>query len=180
MAVPYNRRWPGHQRTMDQSEMISFLSFAMDEPVEIEIEVEEAFEQVIVRPLSLGIVPQTEGITIRDSLVYNIRPLACRNLTIRNVKIIGCWRFNSDGIDMHNCEDVLIEHCFPRTFDDSICVKGFDCYYEGDLEAEVRKRMYRSGESYGVFRHVRVRNLTIWNDWGKCLEIGAETRTTFS
>ena len=81
---------------------------------------------------------------------------------------------------MHNCEDVLIEHCFPRTFDDSICVKGFDCYYEGDLEAEVRKRMYRSGESYDVFRHVRVRNLTIWNDWGKCLEIGAETRTTFS
>lgn len=106
---------------------------------------------------------------------YN-RPLACRNLTIRNVKIIGCWRFNSDGIDMHNCEDVLIEHCFLRTFDDSICVKGFDCYYEGDLEAEVRKRMYRSGESYDVFRHVRVRNLTIWNDWGKCLEIGAETR----
>lgn len=62
---------------------------------------------------------EIEGITIRDSLVYNIRPIACRNLDIKNVKIIGCWRYNSDGIDMHNCVNVNIENCFVRTFDDS-------------------------------------------------------------
>ncbi len=31
---------------------------------------------------------EIEGITIRDSLVYNIRPIACENLTIKNVMII--------------------------------------------------------------------------------------------
>lgn len=310
-AVPYNRRWPGHQRTQDQTEVIGFASFEMDGPVDVEITAKEAFEKVIVRPLSLGIVPEVDGnvvrfrlekpayvtvepygrrnalhlfadaagkyeidqerekviyfgagehdvghielhsnetlfldegavvyacisatdaeniriigrgvldnsrnreeilfeaavedndsavnnakrrhtvqleyctnveidgITIRDSLVYNIRPMACRGLNIRNVKIIGCWRFNSDGIDMHNCEDVLIENCFLRTFDDSICVKGFDCYYSGDVEAAVQAAMYRNGQSYDVFRNVLVRGCTIWNDWGKCLEIGAETR----
>lgn len=117
-----------------------------------------------------------EGITIRDSLVYNIRPMACRGLDIRNVKIIGCWRYNSDGIDMHNCEDVVIEDCFIRTFDDSICVKGFDCYYEGDLEKAVWEAMHYNGGSYENFRNVRVRRCVIWNDWGKALEIGAETR----
>ena len=71
---------------------------------------------------------EIDGITIRDSLVYNIRPIACENLTIKNIKIIGNWRYNSDGIDMHNCENVVIDNCFIRTFDDSICIKGFDPY----------------------------------------------------
>ena len=117
-----------------------------------------------------------DGITIRDSLVYNIRPVGCRNLSVSNVKIIGCWRYNSDGIDMHNCENVLVDHCFLRTFDDSICVKGFDCYYEGDVEAQVQAAMHWNGGNYENFRHVLVRDCVIWNDWGKCLEIGAETR----
>lgn len=117
-----------------------------------------------------------DGITIRDSLVYNIRPIGCADLEIRNVKIIGCWRYNSDGIDMHNCLNVHIDNCFLRTFDDSICVKGFDCYYSGDVEQAVHAAMYRNGKAYDVFRNVLVERCTIWNDWGKCLEIGAETR----
>ena len=119
---------------------------------------------------------EIDGITIRDSLVYNVRPIGCENLTIRNVKIIGCWRYNSDGIDMHNCLDVHISDCFLRTFDDSICVKGFDCYYKGDVEAAVQAAMYRNGKSYDVFKNVLVERCVIWNDWGKSLEIGAETR----
>ena len=47
----------------------------------------------------------------------------CRNLDIEDVKIIGNWRYNSDGIDMHNCEYVRIRDCFVRTYDDSICIR---------------------------------------------------------
>lgn len=77
---------------------------------------------------------------------------------------------------MHNCENVHIDNCFIRTFDDSLCVKGFDCYYEGDVEKAVYEAMHRNGKAYEVFKNVLVENCTIWNDWGKCLEIGAETR----
>lgn len=310
-AVPFNRRWPGHQRAKEQSELVNFLSLSLDEAVTFEITPKTPFEEVKIRPLSLGISPEIkdgkitftlekpayftvepfgrtgalhifadpmpcydiyyndsnvtyfgagehdvgeiilksnqtlfidegavvyaciksidaenikiigrgildnskntakilfecnaennnvainnaerkhtvqleycnnvkiEGITIRDSLVYNIRPIGCKNLHISNVKIIGCWRYNSDGIDMHNCEDVIIDNCFLRTFDDSICVKGFDCYYEGDIEKAVNAAMYRNGKSYDIFKNTVIKNCTIWNDWGKCLEIGAETR----
>ena len=313
-AVPFNRRWPGHQRDISQSEPIQFVSMSADETVEFEIKPSAPFDPkaVKIRPRSLGITPtvtddgrilfslpdaayftveaygrsralhvfvdspseykvdksspdtlyfgagehdvglielksnQTlfidegavvyasvcaldaeninivghgildnsknnaeilfecnaednfaqvnnakrrhtvqleycknifiDGITIRDSLVYNIRPLACKNFNVKNVKIIGCWRYNSDGIDMHNCEDVHIDNCFIRTYDDCICAKGFDCFYEGDVEASVEQAMYRNGNSYDVFKNVLVENCTLWNDWGKCLEIGAETR----
>lgn len=310
-AVPYNRRWPGHQRTLDQTELVNFLSLACDESLHFEITPKEPFSKVDIRPLSLGINPEIkdgvisftlekpayftvepygrnnalhifadempeydidfssenviyygkgfheagtielksnqtlfidegavvfacikaidaknikilgrgildnshnkaqilfkaseqgnstavnnakrqhtvqleyctdiliDGITIRDSLVYNIRPVGCENLTIKNVKIIGCWRYNSDGIDMHNCKNVLVEHCFIRTFDDCICVKGFDCYYDGDVEEAVKKAMYRNGKVYDVFKDTVIRDCTVWNDWGKCLEIGAETK----
>ncbi len=304
-AHPFNRRWPGHQRQKNQSELVNFASFETDESVEFEIVPRERFEKVVIRPLSLGIEPvitedkhikftlekpayftvepygrhnalhvfadpvkkydveindenviyygkgehdvgnivlksgqtlfldegavvysciyaedakdikilgrgildnsrnkekilfeinaedndadvrnaerqhtvrleyceniEIDGITIRDSLVYNIRPICCKNVNIRNVKIIGCWRYNSDGIDMHNCEDVEISDCFIRTFDDSICIKGFD-FYQNEED------MFHNGKMYDVFRNTHISNCTIWNDWGKALEIGAETR----
>ena len=36
--------------------------------------------------------------------------------------------------------------------------------------------MYRHGQAYDVFRRAVIRDCTVWNDWGKCFEIGAETR----
>ena len=310
-AVPFNRRWPGHQREIEQSELINFLSLCTDEAMTFEITPNKPFEKVVIRPQSLGITPEIkdgkitftlekpayftvepfgrhnalhvfadplpcydvdihdpnviyygagehdvgeivlksnqtlfldegavvyacvratdadniqilgrgildnsknkekilfecnlegndsavynaerkhtiqpeyctnvkiEGITIRDSLVYNIKPIGCKNLHISNVKIIGCWRYNSDGIDMHNCEDVLIENCFLRTFDDSFCVKGFDLFNEKDVAKATKEAMYHNGKAYDTFKNTVIRNCTIWNDWGKSLEIGAETK----
>lgn len=310
-AMPFNRRWPGHQRQIDQSEVIQFLSLAADEPLTFEITPKTPFRDVKIRPQSLGITPdikdgkitftlekpayftvepygrnralhifadpmpqyevdkndpnvlyfgvgehdvgmielksnqtlfldegavvyacihaidaenikilgrgildnsknkeeilfdaavenndealnnatrrhtveleyckniEIDGITIRDSLVYNIRPIGCENFTVKHVKIIGCWRFNSDGIDMHNCVNVHIQTCFIRTFDDSICVKGFDCYDQEDVQAAVHAAMYRNGKAYDVFKNVLIEDCVVWNDWGKALEIGAETK----
>ena len=312
-AIPFNRRWPGYQRDISQTELVNFLSLSTDEALTVEVTPAEPFdpEKVVVRPQALGIKPECkdgkitftlpgacfctvepfgrnhalhifadpvkdygidihdenvlyfgpgehtadmiemksnqtiyldegcvlhahihaidcdnikilgrgiidnsrkketilfevhqelthaavrnatrtrpiqleycnnveiDGVTIRDSMVYNIHPRCCRNLHINNIKLIGNWRYNSDGIDMHNCEDVLIENCFIRTFDDCLCVKGMDCFYEGDVNQAVYEATHRNGEVYEEFKNVLVRNCVLWNDWGKCMEIGAETR----
>jgi len=112
---------------------------------------------------------KVDGITIRDSLIYAIRPICCRGFEVSNVKIVGSWRYNSDGIDMHNCRNVRIRDCFIRTYDDSICVKGFD-YILPESE------MLHDGIMHDIFEDVLVERCTIWNDWGRALEIGAETR----
>ena len=110
-----------------------------------------------------------EGITVRDSQIYAVRPVCCDGVTVDNVKIVGSWRYNSDGIDMHNCRKVRIRNSFVRTYDDSICVKGFDYILP-------ERDMLHKGVLHDVFEDVLVERCTIWNDWGRALEIGAETR----
>ncbi len=101
---------------------------------------------------------EIEGITIRDSLVYNIAAFGCENISVKNIKIIGCWRYNSDGIDLHNCRNALVSGCFLRTYDDSLCAKG------------------HTGYRYDTCENILFENCVVWNDWGKAFEIGAETR----
>ena len=110
-----------------------------------------------------------EGITIRDSLVYNIALLGCVDVHIDRVKIIGCWRYNSDGIDLHNCQRIHIENCFIRTYDDALCIKGN--FGVVTPEGKDEKPVYSQD-----CRDYLAENCVIWCDWGRCLEIGAETR----
>ena len=60
-AVPFNRRWPGHQRQIEQTEPAQFLSLETDEPLNFEIIPKKPFECVNIRPKSLGIVPELEN-----------------------------------------------------------------------------------------------------------------------
>ncbi len=98
-----------------------------------------------------------DGITIRDSLVYNVAAWDCEDLIVDNLKIIGDWRYNSDGIDLHNCRRCVVRNCFVRTFDDSICVKGHDGCTE-------------------LCDDILIENCVVWCDWDHSLEIGAETQ----
>ncbi len=48
-AVPFNRRWPGHQRQIDQSEVVQFLSLQSDEALEFEITPSKPLSRLIKR-----------------------------------------------------------------------------------------------------------------------------------
>lgn len=108
-----------------------------------------------------------DGIVIRDPNLWTIVPAACRGVKIHNVKLIGLWRYNTDGIDIVNSQDVRIDKCFIRSFDDSIAIKGMECW-PWDKPGD------KTGEE--DVRDIHVEDCVIWNDWGRSLEIGAETR----
>ena len=107
-----------------------------------------------------------EGITIRDPLFLCLRPIACENVKIDNVKIIGCWRYNADGIDFINTKNALVSNCFVRSFDDSLCVKGFYFLHQGML--------FHNRKAYDVADNIYFKNCVVWNDWGHALEIGID------
>ncbi|MHC4399591.1 MAG: glycosyl hydrolase family 28 protein [Planctomycetota bacterium] len=99
-----------------------------------------------------------DGIIMRDPDVWCCSLFGCRRATISNVKLIGLWRYNADGIDVCNSQDVTITDSFVRSFDDSIVLKGLKNAYDDRPVCDIR-----------------VRRCVIWNDWGRAMEIGAET-----
>ncbi len=101
-----------------------------------------------------------EHITFRDSSTFTVVPAACENIVIDDVKLIGMWRYNSDGIDPFNSSNLVIRNSFLRNFDDCVVLKGI------------------SGYGCLPMRNILVENCVLWCDWGRALEIGAETNAT--
>ena len=64
-----------------------------------------------------------EGVTIRNSPMWEIHPVLCTNVTVRNVSIVTTGP-NNDGCDPESCRDVLIEGCLFDTGDDCIAIKS--------------------------------------------------------
>jgi len=298
-AMPFNRHWPGHQRSLDQTEVVPFVSFELDAPAAFCVVAGKDFQEAVVRPASRGVKPvcrgreirftlpgpgqytleldgvkgalhifanplqqpavqpgdpdtlyfgpgihragvidmhsgQTvyidaeavvygqiqaidaenirilgrgildhsqegatgpapelsenkelidpprpsplllsycrgvtiEGITIRDPAFLALRPIACESVSIDNVKIIGCWRYNADGIDFINSRHCRVRNCFVRTFDDSLCLKGFYFLHQGE--------MFHRHQAYTVMDDVIFEHCVVWNEWGKSLEVGVD------
>lgn len=66
-----------------------------------------------------------EGVTFQNSPAWNLHPLMCENLTVRNVYAKNPWYAqNGDGIDVESCKNVLIEGSTFDVGDDGICIKS--------------------------------------------------------
>lgn len=98
-----------------------------------------------------------EGVTMRDSATFACIAARCEGVRLENVKAIGMWRYNSDGIDLFNCYRAVIKGCFLRNFDDCIVLKGICGWDDRNME------------------DILVEDCVTWCDWGRNLEIGAET-----
>lgn len=96
-----------------------------------------------------------EGIILRDSPLWsvNIRN-GCRGVRIDNIKIIGQWRYNADGINICSSSDVQISRCFIRAFDDCIIARG----------------THMLGECTPL-ENMHVSDCVLWCDWGRALEV---------
>ena len=102
-----------------------------------------------------------EGIVIRDAPNWAVAMYDSKHIVVRNVKQI-CARENSDGVDICNSQDVLVEDCFLRNNDDEVCVKTLS--------------HWPARES----RNIVVRRCVVWNDRARGLGITSETRANIS
>ncbi len=98
-----------------------------------------------------------EGILLRDSAIWCINLFHCFDVTVDEVKVFGQWRYNTDGVDIVNCQNITIRNSFIHSFDDTVTIKGIDRYATTDNA------------------HILTENCVLWCDWGKTCEIGIET-----
>jgi len=98
-----------------------------------------------------------EGVGMKNSAIWCLNFFGCFGVSVDNIKIFGQWRYNTDGIDIVNSQDVYINNSFIHSFDDTITIKGIDRY------------------SHINNTNIHIDNCILWCDWGKCCEIGIET-----
>jgi len=64
-----------------------------------------------------------DGVTILRSPMWELHPVLCENVTVRDVTIRSHGP-NNDGCDPESCKDVLIERCVFDVGDDCIAIKS--------------------------------------------------------
>ena len=97
------------------------------------------------------------GVGMTNSAIWCINLFHCFDVSVEDVKIFGQWRYNTDGIDVCNCQNISIRNSFVHSFDDTITIKGILRYQNTSN------------------KNIHVEGCTLWCDWGKTCEIGIET-----
>ena len=82
------------------------------------------YRPVLVSLLSCNKV-LLDGPVFQNSAAWNLHPLLCENLTVRNVTVRNPWySSNGDGIDIESCKNSVVYNCTFDVGDDAICIKS--------------------------------------------------------
>ena len=100
---------------------------------------------------------EVSGIVLVGACSWTMPFFGCKNIHVDGVRMLG-YRENSDGIDLVDCHNALVENCFIRTGDDAICLKSM-------------------GGTPRVETHdIVVRHCSVWNDKVRAFGVAGETR----
>ena len=72
------------------------------------------------------------GVTIKNAAGWVQTYDLCKNLTIDHIRVESDAYWNNDGIDVVDCVNVRITHCFVNAADDGICLKSEHAGYFND------------------------------------------------
>ncbi|KAA5542954.1 glycoside hydrolase family 28 protein [Adhaeribacter rhizoryzae] len=91
----------------------------------------EQFEAVkdFMRPVMVSLISckkvLLDGPTFQNSPAWNLHPLMCEDVTIRNLNVRNPWfSQNGDGLDLESCKNAVIHDNIFDVGDDAICFKS--------------------------------------------------------
>ncbi|HSV27082.1 MAG TPA: glycoside hydrolase family 28 protein [Sedimentisphaerales bacterium] len=144
-----------------------------------------------LRPVLMSLVEcrniVLDGPTFRNSPGWNVHPVMCENITIRNVTVTNpWWSQNGDGLDLDSCRNAVVSDSMFDVGDDAICIKS-------GRDAEGRRRNRPSeninivnctvihghgGVTIGSEMSGGVRNVTVTNCDFRTTDVGLRFKTT--
>ncbi len=91
----------------------------------------EEFEEIkdYLRPVMVSLINCNkvllDGLIFQNSPAWNIHPLMCENVILRNLTVRNPWYSqNGDGLDLESCKNSIIYNCQFDVGDDAICIKS--------------------------------------------------------
>ncbi|MGD9931592.1 MAG: glycoside hydrolase family 28 protein [Mangrovibacterium sp.] len=121
-VVVRGNRWYPSEASMIGNEKKELL------PKERTLENMEPFKHYL-RPVMVSLVNCTkvllEGVTFQNSPAWNVNPLMCEHITLRDLNIRNPWfSQNGDGLDLESCRIGQVINCNFDVGDDAICIKS--------------------------------------------------------
>jgi len=116
--------WWSSEEVLHGEELIKELSKKQD----VSLEEYEAAREYL-RPVMVGLVQckrvLLDGPTFQNSPAWNIHPLMCEDMVIRNIIVRNpYYAQNGDGLDIESCKNVVVYKCRFDVGDDAICLKS--------------------------------------------------------
>lgn len=148
-SYPFNRWWPGYQRPVDQTELVSYVNLVSDEDIELTVEptAKKEYNRIMIKPYSKGVKHEVCDGAIKFTLcengayvlelddyhgllyIFNNKPVHCEapeNVTYyfgAGVHFPGKITLNSNE-SVYVDKDALVYGCISANGADNIKVYG--------------------------------------------------------
>ena len=110
------------------------------------------------------------GITLRDPASWNQTYDQCKNVYIEDIHVDSKSYWNNDGIDIVDCDGVIIKNSYFDAADDAICFKSHDAnsICQNVVVENCVGRSSASGIKFGTvsrggFKNFKIKNVTIFD-----------------
>ncbi len=120
------------------------------------------------------------GITLRDPASWNQTYDQCKNLYVDSIYVDSKSYWNNDGIDIVDCDGVVIKNSYFDAADDVICFKSHDAtkMCQNVVVDNCVGRSSANGLKFGTvsrggFKNFRVTNLTIFDTFRSAITFAA-------
>jgi hypothetical protein len=118
------------------------------------------------------------GLQLRNSSCWVQTYDRCDGLELDHLRIESMAYWNNDGIDLVDCRNAHVHDCTINSADDGICLKSSwpPAFCENILIENCTVRSSASAfklgtSSRGGFRHIRVRNLTVYDTYRSAIAL---------
>lgn len=119
-----------------------------------------------------------EGVKLRSSANWGLSLHLCQQVQLQHLDIENRAYWNNDGIDLTDCQHVLVADCHINSADDGVCLKSYhadsECY-----DIEIARCNIRSSASavkfgtasWGGFRKVYVHDIKVSDTFRSAIAI---------
>lgn len=118
------------------------------------------------------------GITIKNAAGWVQTYDLCKNLTIDHIRVESDAYWNNDGMDVEDCSNVRITHCFVNAADDGICLKSVhaglfnDSIYIDNCTVRSSASAIKFGTaSTGGFKNIVIKNIRVFDTFRSVIAI---------
>lgn len=121
-----------------------------------------------------------KDITLHDPASWNQTYDQCKNVLVDNISVDSKAYWNNDGIDIVDCDSVIIKNSYFDAADDIICFKSHDAnsICQNVIVENCVGRSSANGLKFGTvsrggFRNFKVKNLTIFDTFRSAITFAA-------